>query len=146
VPSGAGPEHLVGGEVEQLARLDLPRVLEQMRRADHVVVDEGHRVCNRPINMRRCGHVEDGIHLADLGSELAGDGCLEVVEDPAAPAPVLLPAGDLGQPVQIPRAVEAVEEHQRVVAIAQQVLGNVRADESGASGEQDHHVMSAFTS
>ena len=102
---------------------------EQRVGADDVRVEERARVVQRVVVVRFGGVVHDGIRV---GEELVNEGRV---------GDVALDEGDarVGQPVegcQVAGVRELVEHCHVVVGVLDHVMHEVRADETGASGDK----------
>ena len=75
-------EHFVGGKIDQLVeRINAAGIVQQMGRADHVVVDKRQRVADAAVDVRGGGQMKNVSHPADRGRDLAVDRRFQIVPD-----------------------------------------------------------------
>ena len=110
----------------------LVRVLQDDFRAVDVGLDGVHRLLDDQLDPHRRGEMEDDVAAIDeLGEQrLVVDRIDEVLEPLTS-----LQMGDV-----LDRAGRQVVEHQDLMAACEQRVGEVRPDESGATGDERAHV------
>jgi hypothetical protein len=131
------PVHARGAGKEEPRRRTLPQLLEQDQRPAHVHVGVVQRILERGPHARHRGQVDHGLE-GTLEEQLRDE---TLVPDVAGDDPRPFQRRDVF-PLQR-RVVEVVEvvEDRDFVPAREQLLGDVRADEAGAAGDENgrHH-------
>jgi len=110
---------------------------EQMEGADDVGLDEVFRAVDGAVDVALGGEVDDGARLL-FGEQFADQGA---VADVALDEDVALVAVQAGEVLQVAGVGEFVEIEDRLVVLSQPVEDEVRADEAGAAGDENHEIQ-----
>ena len=113
-----------------------PRRFEQVERAGDVGIDVKLRLADRRPHARASGEVDDGVEPTFTHDPAHG---VRVAQVRVVEHDVVTHGGEVA--VLDARIVIIVEvvEHGDPVAVGQQGLDQMRADESGAAGNEDFH-------
>jgi len=113
--------------------------LEQLERAEHVGLHERVGAVDRAVDVGLGREVDDRVRA--VAREQVGDE--RAVADVAAHERVARVAADRREVAEVPRVGELVEVHDRLAGRREPVEREVRADEAGAAGDEDHGSANA---